>query len=135
MTVLIALNIFIDVFQKRIPHYDQSSLVLTKVINKELTGYIAGHSVTTLYYLICKFLDREKALELIDWLLTHFEIESAEKEDFMQARTFDMKDFEDAVAAGCAQKVSCDYIITRNIKDFKKSPIPAITAVKFIEKF
>ena len=79
MTVLIALNIFIDVFQKRIPHYDQSSLVLTKVINKELTGYIAGHSVTTLYYLICKFLDREKALELIDWLLTHFEIESAEK--------------------------------------------------------
>ena len=135
MKIMIDLNIFIDVFQQRLPHYQNSSLILTKVLNKEITGFIAGHSLTTLFYLISKFSNNRKSLELVDWILTHFEIESADKEGFRHARTFDMNDFEDAVVACCAKYAGCDYILTRNISDFRKSPIPALTPGEFLIEF
>ena len=135
MKVMIDLNIFIDVFQKRVPHYQDSSLVLTEILNKEITGFIAGHSVTTLYYLISKFSGKQKALEVIDWILDHFEVESAGKEGFQNARKLGMKDFEDAVVVKCAQSVGCDYIITRNSIDFKESSIPAVTPENFLKEF
>jgi predicted nucleic acid-binding protein len=135
MKVMIDLNIFIDVFQKRVPHYQDSSLVFTKILNKDITGFIAGHSVTTLYYLISKFSGRQKALDVIDWILDHFEVESAGKEGFQKARKLDIKDFEDAVVVKCAQSVGCDYIITRNSPDFKKSSIPVVTPESFLKDF
>ena len=45
-----------------------------------------------------------------------------------------MKDFEDAVLVKCAQRVGCDYIITRNSLDFKESSIPAVTPEKFLKE-
>ena len=135
MKLMIDLNIFIDVFQQRVPHYHQSSVVLSKVLNKEATGFVAGHSITTLYYLISKFSGKRKALEVVDWVLTHFEVESADKEDFLYARTLDMKDFEDAAAAVCANNIKCEYIITRNCTDFKQSPVQAVTPKEFLELF
>jgi predicted nucleic acid-binding protein len=41
-------------------------------------------------------------------------------------------DFEDAVIAAIARREKADYIITRNIKDYSKSPIPAITPEEFL---
>lgn len=134
MKVMIDLNIFSDVFQKRISHYQDSSLILNRVLTNEITGFIAGHPVTTLYYLISKFSGKQKALELVDWILNHFGVESASKEDYLKARKLDMKDFEDAVVARCAQNAGCDYIITRNIQDFKGSPIRVITPKDFLNK-
>jgi predicted nucleic acid-binding protein len=134
MKVMIDLNIFIDVFQKRIPHYQDSSLVITKILNKEITGFIAGHSVTALYYLTCKFSGQQKALEVIDWILDHFEVESAGKEGFQYARKFETKNFENALLAKCAQSAGCDYIITRNSLDFKESSIPAVTPENFLKE-
>jgi predicted nucleic acid-binding protein len=135
MKLMIDLNIFIDVFQKRLPHYHDFSLVLTKILNKESTGFIAGHSITTLYYLISRFSSNRKAIEVVDWILDHFEVESADKEDFIDARALNMKDFEDAVIAGCARNAKCEYIITRNNQDFKRSPVPAVTPKEFLRLF
>ena len=42
-------------------------------------------------------------------------------------------DFEDNIQIHAAQKNSCDYIITRNIKDYKHSAIPVLTAEQFLE--
>lgn len=135
MKVMIDLNIFMDVFQKRVPFYYDSSLVLTKVLNKELKGYIAGHAVTTLYYLISKFSGGSNALDVVDWILAYFEVESANKEDFLFARTLDMKDFEDAVIARSANKINCEYIITRNGRDFIDSIVPTIKPKDFLKQF
>jgi hypothetical protein len=44
-----------------------------------------------------------------------------------------MKDFEDAVQSSCARRVKADYIITRNVKDFEKSPVPAILPSEALE--
>ncbi|MBO5623890.1 MAG: hypothetical protein J5959_19925 [Butyrivibrio sp.] len=45
-----------------------------------------------------------------------------------------LKDFEDAVQIQTTQRVGADFIITRNVKDFMKSPVPAYTPVELIQR-
>ena len=42
------------------------------------------------------------------------------------------KDLEDSLQMVCAKNASLDYIVTRNVKDFEKSEIPAIEPVDFL---
>jgi predicted nucleic acid-binding protein len=51
-----------------------------------------------------------------------------------KSRRKDLKisDFEDAIIAAIAMREKTDYIITRNTKDFSKSPVPAITPDTFL---
>jgi hypothetical protein len=44
-------------------------------------------------------------------------------------------DFEDALQSVCAGKFEADFIVTRNVKDYKLSPIKAISPADFIGKF
>ncbi len=133
MKIMLDLNIFMDVFQERTPHYQDSSMVLTKVLNKEVTGCIAGHCLTTLYYLLSRSSNKQKALDMVDWVLTHFEVGTAMGNDFIRSRTFDMKDFEDAVVSVCAVSAACDYIVTRNLSDFTNSPVRGISPGNFLK--
>lgn len=41
-------------------------------------------------------------------------------------------DFEDALQYYCAMRTGCNFFITRNVKDFKKSDIPVMTPDEFI---
>lgn len=40
---------------------------------------------------------------------------------------------EDSLQMHCANKLQLDFIVTRNVKDFVKSPISAVTAVDFVK--
>jgi len=42
--------------------------------------------------------------------------------------------FEDAIIAATALRETAEYIITRNVKDFGQSPIPAVTPNDFLRK-
>ena len=41
----------------------------------------------------------------------------------------------DALFAQCAERVNASYIITRNVKDFVSSPVPAMEPDMFLDKF
>lgn len=134
MKVMLDVNVVLDVAQERKPHYRCSSIVISEVLYKKIDGFLAGHTVTTLYFLIAKYRDRQFAEQKVDWLLEHFAIASTSKSLFFQARKLPMNDFEDAVIAVLAESSACDYIITRNSSDFKNSPIPPLTPEEFIQK-
>ena len=48
-------------------------------------------------------------------------------------KSTDFKDFEDCAESECAVSSEADYIITRNVKDFEKSKIKAVTPEGFLE--
>ena len=54
--------------------------------------------------------------------------------DIFNAAKLDFQDFEDAVIAAIAMREKADYIITRNIQDFSKSEVPALTPNIFLSK-
>jgi len=134
MKVLFDLNILLDVMQKRESFYTSSAAVLSKSIEGECEGIIPGHAVTTLHYLLTRYVNREKADEGVDFLLDNFRVINADEETFRKARQLPMKDFEDAVVASIAVKSGCEVIVTRNISDFKNSPVTGLLPEEFLER-
>lgn len=132
MKIMIDLNVVLDVVQKRMPYYDHSAAVISKVLDRDMTGVLPGHAITTIYYLVDKHISRQKADAVIDWLLQNFEVVPLHKTHFLRARDLAMSDFEDAVVASLAEAAGCDWIVTRNISDFQKSPIAAITPTELL---
>ena len=56
-----------------------------------------------------------------------FEIIEINKELLSIALSSEVDDFEDSVIEVSSKKINVDYVLTRNIKDFKKSIVNAIT--------
>ena len=44
------------------------------------------------------------------------------------------RDFEDALQSATAQRIQADYIITRNVKDFRPSKVPAFTPSELLAR-
>ncbi|MEN8164026.1 MAG: PIN domain-containing protein, partial [Acidobacteriota bacterium] len=125
--------VFLDVIQKREPHYGASAAVLSNISTGEIGGAVPGHALTTVHYLVSRFANREFANEAIDWILGDFEVVGEGRDIMLRARGLPMEDFEDAVVAAAAEAIHCDWVITRNVTDFKASPISAITPKELAE--
>lgn len=132
MPIMIDLNVILDVMQKREPHYHASADVLNRIVTGEFRAFVPGHALTTLHYILTKYDCKQKANETIDWLLRYFEVAGEEKAVFLQARILPLSDFEDAVVASTAKACGCQFIITRNVADFRGSPVAAITPEEFL---
>lgn len=135
MKVMLDLNVLLDHIQKREPHYQFSSIVISEVLKNRVEGVIPAHSLTTLHYLISKYANTKQANEETDWLLEKFEIVAGDKSLFKRARNLQIDDFEDAVVASLAKAFNCDNIISRNVQDFENSPIPVITPEEFVRTY
>jgi len=135
MKIMLDLNVLLDYFQKRQPYYHYSSIVLSEVLKGKLDGAVPAHGLTTVYYIVAKHNNKQRANEVTDWLLTHFEVATADKSRFVRARSLSMDDFEDAVVASMAEASQCIFIVTRNISDFENPPIPALTPEEFVLRY
>ncbi len=134
MKLMLDVNIVLDVVQKRVPHYKPSAKVMSSIVVGKHIGYLPAHAITTVHYLISKYSTTSKANETIDWLLLQFNIAAITKESLLLSRTLLFDDFEDAVVATVAKEQQCEYIITRNVQDFRNSPVKVITPEEFLSE-
>jgi len=131
MKLMLDLNILLDVVQRREPHYAASASILNLAYEQK-NGCFPAHAVTTLRYLVARHADRQKAGELVDWLLLHFTVAAVGTDTLKRARALDFPDFEDAVVSACAEQLGCSFIITRNCRDFARSSVTAVTPEEFL---
>lgn len=121
MKVLLDTNVVLDVLLDREPFVDASAQLLARVESGELTGYLCASTVTTIHYLLAKFLGTQRALSEIRKLLSIFEIAPVNRPVLESALDRDFKDFEDGVIHESALLMDVEALITRNQKDFKKA--------------
>ena len=86
-------------------------------------------------YVMRKELSPEKIDEVLRALSLIFEFEDLKKSDVKEAAEMKWNDFEDAVQAATALRINANYIITRNVKDYRYSRIPALTPKEFLARF
>ncbi len=129
---MLDINVLLDVFLHRQPHYAASAQVVSRVASGDISGIVSAHGLTTVFYLAQKQADRTTAEGAVDHLIRHFHIASLDKAGWQRARSLPFTDFEDAVIASVAEGSRCDYIITRNIAHFTGSPVPALTPADFL---
>ncbi len=134
MKLLIDANIILDVLQKRDPHYEYSALIWKLCETGKVTGHVSILTFMNIAYIMRKELTPEKIEDVYKALALIFYFEDLTKEDVDNALTMRLKDFEDAVQIQAAKRIEADFIITRNVKDFIKSPIPAYTPEELISR-
>ncbi len=132
MKILIDTNLFLDVLLERETLADESQAVLDWCENHPGDCWIAWHTLANLYYIGAKQSTPKEARQFIDELLDVFEICPADTATARIARVLNIADFEDALQIAAAQKAGVDAIVTRNIKDFRNSPIPPLTPSQFL---
>ena len=130
--VLIDLNILLDVLQKREPFYDTSAGLLAAVETGRVQGYMAAHSLTTLFYLIQKDKSSAEARAAITNLLQFVKIAPVTQSTLEQALNLDYRDFEDAVQMISAVQCKAYYLVTRNAKDYQPALLPVMQPVDFL---
>lgn len=135
MKLMFDINVVIDVIEKREPHVHYASIAISETLYRHVEGVLPGHGLTTIYYLIAKGKDTQVANQKINWLLAHFDVVSADNAVFVRTRSLPLDDFEDAVVAVLADVSGCNYIITRNVSDFKNSPVQAMTPEDFVKRY
>jgi predicted nucleic acid-binding protein len=131
-TILIDLNIILDVLQKREPFYETSTGLLAAVETGQVQGYIAAHSLTTLFYLVQKDKSSAEARATITNLLQFIKIAPVDQSTIEQGLNLDTRDFEDAVQMISAVQCKADCIVTRNVKDFQPALLPVMQPVDFL---
>ena len=134
MEVLIDSNIILDWFLKRDQFYENSKAVLNKCWFGNIKSFITIHSLCDIYYLVGNKFPLEEKKKLIQFLLNRSEII---EENYNGVKAFIDYDFyddlEDCLQIQSAQNLRLNYIITRNIKDFRYSTAQAVTPEQFLE--
>jgi len=133
MKVFFDSDVLLDVLAERPGHYNKSAESLSLSEFKSISGYTSSLILCNLHYILRKLLDEKTARTKIETLLSLLDILDLKKDDIASALNLQMSDFEDAVQASIAMRSRMDWVITRNVKDFKKSPVKPITPKDFIE--
>ena len=132
MKVLFDTNIILDVLLDRKPFSEHAAFLISKVERSEIIGFLCATTVTTIHYLLSKHLEKESAITSINSIMALFEIAPVNRLVIENALQSKFTDFEDSVLHESARHAGAEYIITRNIKDFKKSEIPTFTPTEFL---
>ena len=132
MKLFIDANVVLDLILKRYPFFDNIAEILTVAENKNYTLCLSSITFVNVNYIACKFTDKKNVLESLKKLRILFDVLIVSDAEIDKALYSKFNDFEDAVQHYCALKYKCDYIITRDLKDFKNSEITVMTPIEFL---
>lgn len=134
MALLIDTNVILNYITNRDdPYLEQSVEVVRCCADGRCTGYIAFHTLSTLWYVLRKRPDKERR-EILRDICTIFDVATASRTEILDAiDRNDFKDFEDCLQDKCAKEVGAEFIVTCNLKDFEDSEVPAITPADVLE--
>ena len=135
MIVLLDTCIIIDVLQDRQPFSEDAKKIFLAVANKQIEGCITAKSVADIYYLTHKAThSNEKIREILSKLFSLFSLLDTTGYDCKNALFSSIADYEDAIMVETARNADIDYIVTRNIKDYTKSPVKVVSPSEFLKE-
>ena len=134
MKILIDTNVILDVLCNRADFVEDSLRVFKYCEADRIEGYISALSIPNIVYIMRKELDGERVKEILTALTSIFTVVDLRERDLLRAADWNFPDYEDALQAVCASRIKANYIVTRNIKDFKYSPVPAVKPSELFER-
>jgi predicted nucleic acid-binding protein len=131
--ILIDTDVILDFFFDRKPFSEFAATIISWSETKTIEGFITPVICSNVYYLLRQTAKHEKVIEKLTQLLTIVDVIQMDKQVIKSALTSEFNDFEDALQNFAAiQKGDIKVILTRNIKDFKKSKISIMTPENYI---
>ena len=134
MRLLIDANIVFDVLLKREPYWADSSAVWKLCETEQTEGYISTLTFANLVYVMRKELEPAQIEDILTRLKLIFRFADFSTVDMTKAAEMAWNDFEDAVQSATAERIQADFIITRNVRDFRQSKVVAFTPSEFLAR-
>ena len=132
--ILIDTDVLIDFFFDRKPFAEYLTEILNLCANKEIQGFTTPVIISNVYYLLRKTAKHNIIIEKIKQLLTIIDIVEMNKSVVLNALNSKFKDFEDALQNFSAiENGNIKTILTRNLKDFKKSELAILTPETYLK--
>jgi predicted nucleic acid-binding protein len=131
---LLDTNVILDTLLAREPSGVQAAAVWQAHEDNLFTGYICAITPPIVFYVARKQLGKQKALALITDITDTFEVCAVNKQVLQSALRLGMTDYEDAIHAASALAEGLEFIVTSNLRDFRKSPVKAVSPVEFLKQ-
>ena len=132
MIILLDTDVLIDVALDRTPHSEPAAILLDWCEQHPGNAYVAWHSIANAYYLIRPNRGHGDAKSYILDLIKFVEVAQTGTTDLAFAARLAVKDFEDALQVAAALACNADVVATRNIRDYSKAPVRAMTPSQLI---
>lgn len=101
--------------------------------NLQCDGFLTAKAITDIYYLTHRQTHSDIATrDVLTKLCALFGLLDTTASDVRRAVSAEISDFEDAVMIETAVRSNMDCIVTRNIRDYYKAPIPVYSPAEFV---
>lgn len=131
--IFVDTNIVLDLLAQREPFYDAAKDLFALAEKQIIELQISSITFVNTQYILRKQVGNLAMRQILQNLRLLCTISPIGAKELDLALLSDMKDFEDAVQYYSAINTNASVIITRNIKDFKKSAIPVMNAEEYIK--
>ena len=132
MKIVLDTNVVIDLLANRLPFADDAEAVFDVIGQGGVSAAITANTVTDIAYIMRKYLSRGNLKTALLGIMELCDVLEVNHENCIGAFDLSMPDYEDALLAHCTKKWQADYIVTRNLKDFRESPVPALVPGDFL---
>lgn len=132
--ILVDTNVLLDYLLTREPFYEDAKKIIHVCVDGETKGCIAAHSISNMFFILRKDYDAKERREVLVNLCSIFDVEGLDKAKILSGlQNEDFSDFEDCLQMECAKAFNAEYIVTRNIDDYKSSEIKAILPKDYLK--
>ena len=126
-------DIILDAVLKRPGFVVPAMNIISLLQQRQFKAVTSSVAFVNVHYFLDKF-DRDNKLKLLIGIRSIVSIAEVGENIIDLALKSGLRDFEDAVQYYTAMSAKCDVIITRNLKDYKQSTMPVLTAEQFLSK-
>jgi predicted nucleic acid-binding protein len=134
--LLVDTNIVIDLLAKRDPDYFEAAQIFSLGDKKKIRLSVSALTIANTNYLLLKLKPHNEVKAILRRFKLLVEVLPLDDKVINLAlNDSDFVDFEDGLQYFTAIENDQDLIITKNLKDYKNSNIPAMTAGQFISTF
>lgn len=135
MILLLDTDILIDVALDRAPHASASASLLDRLQARPGMAFIAWHSISNFYYLVKPTYGHGETKDFLLGLSKFIEIAPTTTRSLVGAAQLEMADFEDAMQVAAAMAAGADVVVTRNLRDYARSPIRAVSPQAILDEW
>ncbi|MDX2430670.1 MAG: PIN domain-containing protein [Bacteroides sp.] len=125
-------NILLDLLAKRMDFYDEAARLFLLAEEGELALTVSALTIVNTHYVLRKHIPEQKTRGVIRDIRLLVKVLPLDERLLGITLNSDLDDYEDAIQYHTALEYQQEFIITRNLKDFKRSKLPVMTAGQLI---
>jgi len=133
--VLLDTDVLIDLALDRAPYAEAAAGLIDALEQKPGSAFLAWHSLSNFFYMVAPSRGKHQTKDFLLDLTRFVLVAPTTTESLLLAGRLDLKDFEDAMQVAAAVACQANVIATRNVRDYRRSPIRAAEPQAVLSEF